>query len=114
MSQHNPCIVTARPKPRAPALAEAVLVDNTTVADRHCLCTCADGCEPGKPFTKPSTWADILGREEARVMRLMLALRPDGHMFHQVTGLSDVSSRQPRAECCSCVLATLVRVALHR
>ena len=44
----------------------------------------ADGCEPGKPFTKPSTWADILGREEARVMRLMLALRPDGHMFHQV------------------------------
>jgi hypothetical protein len=44
----------------------------------------ADGCEAGKPFTVPSTWTDILNREQARVMRLMLALRPDGHMFHQV------------------------------
>jgi hypothetical protein len=48
------------------------------------ICACADGCEAGKPFTKPSTWADILAREQTRVMRLMLALRPDGHMFHQV------------------------------
>jgi hypothetical protein len=55
---------------------------------RKCLMparVAAGGCEAGKPFTKPSTWADILGREETRVMRLMLALRPDGHMFHQVT-----------------------------
>jgi hypothetical protein len=47
--------------------------------------SCADGCEAGKPFMVPSTWSDILNREQARVMRLMLALRPDGHMFHQVT-----------------------------
>ena len=47
----------------------------------------ADGCEAGKPFTVPSTWTDILNREQARVLRLMLALRPDGHQFHQVTCL---------------------------
>ena len=46
-------------------------------------------------------------------MRLMLALRPDGHMFHQVTGLSDLSSRQPGAEGCSYILAALMRVPLH-
>jgi hypothetical protein len=45
---------------------------------------CADGCEAGKPFTAPSTWTDILNREQARVLRLLLALRPDGHQFHQV------------------------------
>lgn len=33
---------------------------------------------------RPSTWADILERETVRVLRLMFALRPDGHMFHQV------------------------------
>lgn len=46
--------------------------------------TCAGGCTAGKPFANPATWTDILSREALRVSSLMLALRPEGHMFHQV------------------------------
>ena len=55
-------------------------VCGSQLTDCH-VCLCADGCEAGKPFTQPSTWTDILNREQARVLRLMLALRPDGHQF---------------------------------